>query len=236
MNSKDIKLIIIGDSSTGKTSFVNRWISGKFQESYKATIGQNYNYKIYKINESIYRIQIWDIGGQDRSRCLAKYFVKGCNGALIFCDIKEKNTLNNTILWKESLKDLPKEFNYPVILIQSKIDLVDKNELNDSEKYLENFSKENNFDLFFRISSKSGEGIDNAMNNIIKEVDFRFNDENINLEKKRIVEGSFHLKNNNVSVNKDKKENNFNDNNNNLNQELDNDFDDRNDERKKNCC
>jgi hypothetical protein len=74
------------------------------------------------------------------------------------------------------------------------------------------------------------------MNNIIKEVDFRFNDENIILEKKRIVEGSFHLKNNNISVNKDKKESNFYDNNNNLNQELDNDFDDRDDERKKNCC
>ena len=231
MKSKDIKIIIIGDSSTGKTTFVNRWISGKFQEVYKATIAQNYNYKIYKIKESLYRIQIWDIGGQDRSRCLAKYFVKGCNAALIFCDIKEKQTLDNTILWKDSLKDLPKEFNYPIILIQSKIDLVDKNELNDSEKYLENFSKENQFDLFFRISSKSGEGIEDSMNNIISEIDSRVNNPEMNYEqeKQRIVKGSFHLKNKENEIEKED--------NNTLNKEVNfNNNIESDDNNKKNCC
>ena len=38
MKSHDIKIIIIGDVSTGKTSFMKRWITGKFDDEYKITI------------------------------------------------------------------------------------------------------------------------------------------------------------------------------------------------------
>ena len=197
MKGHDIKIIIIGDSSTGKTSFVNRWISGKFVEINTVTINHNFNYKIIQLNKTIYRVQIWDIGGQDRSRCLAKFFVKGCHAVFIFSDITEKVTLDNSILWKNLLNDLPKEFNYSVILFQNKIDLVEKNKLNETQFEIKKFAEDNNFDSFFRISSKTNEGIDNAMNEIINEIGIKFINLNNKVNKDHLNKSpeSFHLHN-----------------------------------------
>ena len=60
---KDLKIIIVGNSNSGKTSFVNKWIKNQFVENYKATILSEFNCKIYEKNGKIYRIQIWDIAG-----------------------------------------------------------------------------------------------------------------------------------------------------------------------------
>ena len=34
----DLKIIVIGTSGTGKTSFVNKWTKNIFSDTYKATI------------------------------------------------------------------------------------------------------------------------------------------------------------------------------------------------------
>ncbi len=195
MKSNDIKIILIGDAETGKTSFVYRWISGKFEDVYKVTVFHNFNYKIMELNNTIYRVQIWDIGGQDRSRCLAKYFVKGCHAVFIFSDITKKETLDNTILWKNLLNDLSKEFNYSVILFQNKIDLFEQNKLNETQFQIKKFAEDNNFDSFYRISCKNNEGIDNAMKEIITEIDNKFLNlkDNINKEELNKNSESFHL-------------------------------------------
>ena len=61
---KDLKIIIVGNSNSGKTSFVNKWIKNEFIENYKATILSDFSSKIYEKNGKIYRIQIWDIAGK----------------------------------------------------------------------------------------------------------------------------------------------------------------------------
>jgi small GTP-binding protein len=59
----DIKIIVVGNSNAGKTSFVNKWIKNIFIDNYKATILSEFNSKIYEKNDKIYRVQIWDIAG-----------------------------------------------------------------------------------------------------------------------------------------------------------------------------
>ena len=44
----DIKIIIIGNCDTGKTSFYQLWVKQKFSEKYKATIMTDFNFKIYE--------------------------------------------------------------------------------------------------------------------------------------------------------------------------------------------
>ena len=198
MKSHDIKIIIIGDVSTGKTSFMKRWITGKFDDEYKITIKYEYNYKVINVNNIIYRVQIWDIGGQDRTHsCLSKIFVKGCHAVFIFSDITVNKTLQNTIIWKNLLNDLPNEFNCPVILFQNKIDLVEQNKLNETQFEIKKFAEDNNFDSFFRISSKTNEGIDNAMNEIINEIGIKFINLNNKVNKEHLNKSpeSFHLHN-----------------------------------------
>ncbi len=59
----DLKIIVIGNSGTGKTSFVNKWTKNNFSDTYKATIVSEFGYKIFELGGKFYRIQIWDLAG-----------------------------------------------------------------------------------------------------------------------------------------------------------------------------
>jgi len=61
---KDLKIIVVGNSGTGKTSFVNRWTKNQFQETYKATVVSEFGYKIFEFEGKLYKIQLWDIAGK----------------------------------------------------------------------------------------------------------------------------------------------------------------------------
>ena len=52
----DIKIIVVGNSGTGKTSFVNKWIKDTFDESYKATIVSEFSYQIVDYNALYHKV------------------------------------------------------------------------------------------------------------------------------------------------------------------------------------
>ena len=57
-DNSDLKIIIIGNSGAGKTSFVNKWTKNVYSDLYKPTIVSEYGLKIYECNEKYYRIQL----------------------------------------------------------------------------------------------------------------------------------------------------------------------------------
>ena len=168
----DLKIIIIGDSSTGKTSIVNRYVSNKFDNTYKATIASQFSYKIIKIKGVIYRMQFWDLAGQDRSGTLACIFCKDSHGIVFCCDVTEPKSKNNILIWKKSLEDNIDISNIPLIIMENKCDLLGKNENDYNEDFetLKQFSNENKFDNCFRTSALNGYGIENAMNFLLRQI------------------------------------------------------------------
>ena len=90
----DLKIIVIGKSGTGKTSFVKKWIKDTFSDSYKATIVSEYNFKICEHKGNYYRIHLWDISGQDKNIKITKIFSKDSNGCVVVCDGENLETRN----------------------------------------------------------------------------------------------------------------------------------------------
>ena len=170
--NRDLKLIIVGDSSTGKTSFVNRYILNKFAESYQATIASQFSSKIIQVDDVIYRLQFWDIAGQDRSPETTKVFCKDSNGIVICCEINDKKSRENTKIWKNSLEQNINLENIPIIIIENKCDLLGKKEedYNKDIDELKNFCEENNINNCFRTSAMNGYGVEESMNYLIKEI------------------------------------------------------------------
>ena len=82
----DLKLLIIGNSGTGKTSFANKWSKNKFSENYQATILSEFCFKIIEEDGKLYRIQLWDLAGQDKNVNITKIFAKDSLGCLIMSD------------------------------------------------------------------------------------------------------------------------------------------------------
>ena len=87
-----MKIIVIGASGTGKTSLVNKWTKNLFSEVYKATIVSEFGFKIFEKDGKLYRIQLWDLAGQDKNAMVTKIFAKDAHGCIIMSDATNKQT------------------------------------------------------------------------------------------------------------------------------------------------
>jgi small GTP-binding protein len=73
-------------TGTGKTSFVNKWTKNIFSDTYKATIVSEFGFKIFEQDGRLYRIQLWDLAGQDKNAMVTKIFAKDSHGCVVMSD------------------------------------------------------------------------------------------------------------------------------------------------------
>ena len=169
---RDLKIVIVGNSGTGKTSFCTRWVKDTFTDNYKATIMSEFSYRIYEYYGNYYKIQFWDIAGQDKNVYTSKVFTKDAHGCIILCDITNQDTLEATLKWKKAIDEnaLFKDGGIlPCVLVQNKIDLVSENELGNDEE-VRQFGEKNGYINFFRTSAKTGLGVNECMDYLIKTI------------------------------------------------------------------
>ena len=204
-NETDIKIIIIGCSGVGKTSFVQRWIKGYFEKSYRPTIVSDFQYKILEWRGKCYRILLWDIGGQDKTPSMAKIFTRDSHGCIVINDISKKDNINETMKWKKVVYDESAFIDgdkLPFILIQNKIDLLEGDKdylnevMNESQKLVDN----GDFIGYFMTSVKENINIDEPIkfliDNIIDRLDkFQSNRNPVFIESK--VRNTYRLEKNN---------------------------------------
>ena len=88
----DLKIIVIGNSGTGKTSFVNKCTKNIFSDTYKATIVSEFGFKIFEKDGKLYRIQLWDLAGQDKNAMVTKIFAKDSHGCIVMADATNLQT------------------------------------------------------------------------------------------------------------------------------------------------
>jgi len=176
-NIKDLNIIVIGNPKTGKTNYVNKLTKNTFNEEYKATIISDFGSKIFDKDGKLYKIQLWDLGGQDVKAMITKIFAKDCVGYIVLSDATNKQTREDTLKWKQNVDESATFLDggkLPCILVESKIDLLlDKNE--NYEEEIKKFAKDNIFDDGFSVSSKEGKNINESfeflMNRIIERLE-----------------------------------------------------------------
>ena len=169
----ELKIIVVGNSGTGKTSFVNKWIKDTFDESYKATIVSEFSYKIYDYKDKSYKIQLWDLAGMDQNICITKIFSKDSHGCIVLTDITDEKTLNECIKWKNTVDETTKFLDgtyLPSILLRNKIDLLENEDNNDDEAQMKEFCEAHSFLRCFKTSAKTGTNIEEAMNFLISTI------------------------------------------------------------------
>ena len=170
----DLKIIVVGHTGTGKTSYVKRWTGNEYKDSYKPTIVSEFSFKIYESKGNFYRIQLWDIGGQDKSSNIAKIFARDSHGCVVISDSTRSETLKDTLNWK---KIISKEIsfvdggNLPFILIQNKIDLIQNREdFERIENETKDISESNFFEKYFMGSVKQNINVDESMDYLIENI------------------------------------------------------------------
>ena len=168
----DLKILLIGNVSTGKTSIVIRYLDNIFKETCKATVAPNFSYKIIKKNDTIYRLQFWDIPGQDRTQNLIGIFCRDAKGIVFSCQVNDEKSKNDLLKWKKSLEGFIDIEKIPIIIMDNKCDLLNEDEekLQKENENIKNFAEKNNFTGSFITSAKTGHNIENAISFLVDEI------------------------------------------------------------------
>ena len=101
----NIKIILIGDSKTGKTSILNQYINKQFSYNFLSTIGIGNSQKEIVFDNKKIVLDIWDTAGQERFSKLNKLFMKNSKIVILVYDITSKDSfehLKNN--WYEQVK------------------------------------------------------------------------------------------------------------------------------------
>lgn len=101
-----IKVVLVGESGTGKTSIINNYCSDYFSEETTTTIGSSKNSKILLLsNKMKLKLDIWDTAGQEMYRSLNKLFYKDAKIVLFIYDITNLHSFNEIVnYWYQEVK------------------------------------------------------------------------------------------------------------------------------------
>ena len=163
------QILIIGDSSVGKTSLLTRYTNGTFKEEYLATVGLDYYSKDEIFNNKTINVKLWDTAGQERYKSLTQSYFKNAEGVIVAYDITNTESFDNLKFWINSIKTNMENKNVfiPVIIIGNKTDMEESREImtEDAEK----FAEENKY-KYYETSAKTGEGVDKAIRDLINQI------------------------------------------------------------------
>ena len=161
------KILILGDTSVGKTCFLTRYADNTFQETHMSTIGIDYKLKNVQMeNGKVAKLQIWDTAGQDRFRSITKNYYKGANGIVVIFSVVDKLSFVNIKSWINQIK-AEVDDKVTIIIVGNKIDDEENREVTTEEG--EELAR--SFDLnFFECSAKTGENINETFNELVKKM------------------------------------------------------------------
>ena len=124
LNEEKCQLLIIGDSTVGKTSILYQYTNNQFLSQHLATVGIDYYNKDEVINNKLVRVKIWDTAGQERYKSLTSTFFRNAQGIILVYDVTNKETFENLKYWIQSINsNLGVQSNVKKTIIGNKIDL-----------------------------------------------------------------------------------------------------------------
>nr|XP_047917903.1 ras-related protein Rab-3B isoform X1 [Anser cygnoides] len=119
------KLLIIGNSSVGKTSFLFRYADDTFTPAFVSTVGIDFKVKTVYRNDKRVKLQIWDTAGQERYRTITTAYYRGAMGFILMYDITSEDSFNAVQDWATQIKTYSWD-NAQVILVGNKCDMEDE--------------------------------------------------------------------------------------------------------------
>lgn len=131
-DTQQLKIVFIGDSSVGKTTIIQRYISARFEACSQPTVGSMFFTKELEVNGKDFKLQIWDTAGQERFQSIAPLYFRDAHGVIVTFDVTNRDSFHNLSNWIQKLEDLGPE-RLAVCLIGNKIDLEDEREITTQE-------------------------------------------------------------------------------------------------------
>nr|XP_033804946.1 ras-related protein Rab-28 isoform X1 [Geotrypetes seraphini] len=156
---RQLKIVILGDGASGKTSVAMRFAQEAFGKQYKQTVGLDFFMRRIMLPGNLnVTLQVWDIGGQTIGGKMLDKYIYGAQGVLLVYDITNYQSFENLEDWYTMVKKMNKETDSQpfVALVGNKTDLEHMRTVK-AEKH-QRFCQENGTSSHF-VSAKTGDSV-----------------------------------------------------------------------------
>lgn len=167
MENGGFKVVLIGDSSVGKTSLVYWFMYKRQPLNTFPTIGAAFAARSIKINNREIKLNIWDTAGQERFKSLARMYYNNSVACICVFDITNINSFKSVDIWIRDFKENNYNNDYIIIVVANKCDLPQYlwqvsigqvKEYCDNNKYLYTYTNcingEGTYELFENVANK----------------------------------------------------------------------------------
>ena len=161
-----IKILVVGDSTVGKTNFIRMFIENKFYQNYMTTSGIDLKTSNIEIKNKKIRVQLWDTAGQEKYRAITTNLFLKVQGVLLVYDLTNEESFDNLKSWVKLIKDeCGKQMQMLIVGNKNDLDeqrVIDKNIASE-------YAKEEKLE-YIETSSKTGDNVQKAITMLCEKV------------------------------------------------------------------
>ena len=171
--TREVKVVLLGDTGVGKSSLVLRFVTENFKEYSESTIGASFMSKVEVIDGCAYKYQIWDTAGQEKYHSLAPMYYRGAAAAIVVYDITNTLSFEKTQRWVEELQRHGPD-NIVLVVAGNKADLEEKRVVQKAKAkaYADSINA-----IFLETSAKTGQSVGDAFKGICSRLPAPDNDD-----------------------------------------------------------
>ncbi|XP_051815261.1 EF-hand calcium-binding domain-containing protein 4B isoform X2 [Acanthochromis polyacanthus] len=158
------KVVLVGNSSVGKTSLLRSFCEGRFHPSTTATVGIDYSVKTLTLDNMQVAMQLWDTAGQERYRSITKQFFRKADGVVVMYDVTVEESFKAVQPWLTNVQEAAGE-GIPILLLGNKMDMGGDREV--SFKDAEQLAYDNKV-MFFEVSAYTGKNVTQSLTHLAR--------------------------------------------------------------------
>lgn len=167
-SQKSCKIIILGDSSVGKTTLIHNFINEEYRADFKATLGMDLSTGFVTVDDQQVQIDIWDTAGTERFLSIGQQFYRGTDACILVADLTNHETLVHLRMWRDGIVDaieMGDPLMFPFVIFANKADLSENRKVSSEE--LREFGKMYNCPVF-EVSAKTGENVEEGFITVVR--------------------------------------------------------------------
>ncbi|XP_031699593.1 ras and EF-hand domain-containing protein homolog [Anarrhichthys ocellatus] len=163
LRSNAYNVMMVGDSSVGKTSFMKRAQSGKFSLDLPASVGLDSCMWTMVVEGKPVVLELWDTAGQERFHSITRQIFHKAHAFLLMYDITSSQSFSAVSYWAKCIQEGAAE-SVTILLVGNKSDRAERQVKTQEAEIL---AKEYNFE-FMECSAATGENVVQSLETVAR--------------------------------------------------------------------
>ncbi|XP_074510987.1 ras-related protein Rab-42b [Sebastes fasciatus] len=164
------RIIMLGDSTVGKSSMLKRYTEDLFLESINQTVGVDFYVHFLEVEPGVrVKLQFWDTAGQERFRSVTRSYYRNSVGGLLVFDMTSQASFDHIKEWHAEVCERVQPYKVLFVLVGQKSDRDEEGERMVSREDAEKLAGELGVP-YVEASAKTGQNVKDAFELLARRV------------------------------------------------------------------